>query len=222
LYKRRCCQFLTNILLPSLNLRIYSYLIQVGNIFLYRCRKNVKILSLIRNPYERNISHFFQDLPLWLSDYIVSNNIQSRQENRDLIKECFEEHFNFDYSRYWFKAEIERFSGIKLEDCKFDYDKGLARGQKGKYQILIIRMDRLSKAQSELSEFVGAETNIGKRNVGDEKWYGSLYADFKNSYVPSDEVIKKSFDVDWVRAFYNVKEIETMKYNAKHPKTMCK
>lgn len=215
LYRRRCCQFLTDNLLPTRKSRIYSDLIQKVASFLYQRRRHVKIITLVRDPYERNLSHFFQDLHFWLCYHIISKRVKSRRENKELIRECFENSFNFDYARYWFKEEIERFTGIKIRDCDFDHVKGIGTARKGRFSLMVVRMDKLSNCEQEISSYVDAEVRISRKNVGDAKWYGSLYADFKKNYRPPDEVIEKSFDADWVHLFYDKREIAFMKDKAK-------
>src|SRR5690606_36064217 len=112
LYNRKCCKFYQEITSHS---TLKTYLIDKVKLFLFKRRKTIKIITLVRNPYERNVSHYFQDLQFWLPDYTLSLR-GFRTEKPDLVKECFEKKFNFDYARNWFKEELTSFSGIKLEE----------------------------------------------------------------------------------------------------------
>ncbi|WP_268225534.1 putative capsular polysaccharide synthesis family protein [Sinomicrobium oceani] len=221
LYDRRLCQFYIDSRQVSKSVKIKHYLLSRLRVSLIKRRKKVKIITLVRNPYDRNVSHFFQDLQFWLSYHSLKKE-EFREENKDLIKECFEESFNFDYATNWFKEEIERFCGIKIqEDCEFDISKGVGTVIKGKYELLILRTDKLDNLEEEIAKFVGYKVVINRTNVGEAKWYSCVYKEFKNSYIPSETVLYNTFDTDWVKKLFSENERDAMiekarNFNNKH------
>src|SRR5690606_30212107 len=84
-YGRRCCDFFSANMFPSNWAKMKHYFANEIRLFLYKRRKKVKIITLVRNPYERNVSHFFQDIHFWLPYHILSKKGESRRENKDLV-----------------------------------------------------------------------------------------------------------------------------------------
>lgn len=213
LYNRRACKFYADVLLSSPLKKIKSYFINYLKRICLGNRRKVKIITIVRNPFERNTSHFFQDLQFWLPYYSL-NSRDFREENPNLIVDCFEQFYNFEYAQNWFREELTRFSGIKIEECNFDKERGFGVVKKGQFEVLFLTMEKMDSLEKEISEFLGREIKLIRQNSGGKKWYNLLYKEFKANYQPSSNVIKKSFEADWVSKFYTTEYIEKMKTNA--------
>lgn len=213
LYNRKSCKFYAEASLKSPFKKLKSYFINSLKRICLANRRKVKIITIVRNPYARNISHFFQDLQFWLPYYSL-NSRDFREEKPDLIVDCFEETYNFEYAQNWFNEELTRFSGIKIEECNFDKERGFGVVKKGKFEVLFLTMEKMDSLEKEISEFLGREIKLVRQNSGGKKWYNLLYKEFKANYQPSSKVIEKSFGADWVSKFYTIEDIEKMKNKA--------
>lgn len=68
-------------------------------------KKQVRIISLVREPIGRNISMFFQSLPFWMAAKYLNDDSAVRSERSQLLHEAFEEHVNHQYPLEWFDNE---------------------------------------------------------------------------------------------------------------------
>src|SRR5690606_28636264 len=79
-----------------------------------RFRREVKIITVIRDPIERNVSMFFQDFPFWYIAYRKDNQSVSRFSDSSLIEDMYEDVFPHSYVDSWFDKEIKRLTGIDV------------------------------------------------------------------------------------------------------------
>src|SRR5690554_1159256 len=143
-----------------------------------RRSSDVKIVSLVRNPFDREVSQFFQDLEHWLSYYALKHGVDKRLEMADFVERCFEHAYDFDYAAGWYHREIGRLTGIDLEDYEYDLDKGHAFAERGKYKVLLIRLDKLEVCKEVLENFLGRKVETSDTNRGEKKWYEPIYRKF--------------------------------------------
>lgn len=152
--------------------------------FLFRRAKNVKIVTFIRRPEERNPSMFFQDLPFFVTSYLLkssSKNSLSRIEDPELLANVYANFFDLNYGANWLESELSRFTGISVD--QFDLGHSDYKKLEGyNFQIFIGKIENLNRYISELSVFVGQPLNIDRlSNRASHKWYAPLYSDFKVS-----------------------------------------
>ena len=150
-----------------------------------RSRPKTKIISLVREPLDRNIAMFFQDLHFWLSAYIEKYPHRMRDEGQELLVDAFNELFPHDYPCTWFDREVKQLTGIDVFEHPFDRSEGYSIITNGPYELLVLRLDQLSALLSEISDFVGSEVLLPQANRGDAKWYADAYRQFKADYQPS-------------------------------------
>lgn len=148
--------------------------------FFIRMRKEVKIIVPLREPADRNVSMFFQDLPFWYVDYFSKNKVYAKGEGIAILQDVFMRAFPHDSCDAWFDKEFARFTGIKLEDVAFDVDKKTGYAKKGRYKCMFIHHDMISRPEgvAEIGRFVGKDLHIQDSNRGRHKWYSQAYRDF--------------------------------------------
>jgi len=79
-------------------------------------RKSTDIIVPLRQPWERNLSMFFQDLPFWYVQHFVENRAKQKREGLGLLKEIFEQTFQHDACDAWFEKEFCRLTGISFDE----------------------------------------------------------------------------------------------------------
>lgn len=145
-----------------------------------------KIVCYVRQPADRNISMFFQDLPGYLvkAEHGFPRGFATRlTANRDdtgidhlvnVFRQCFD-HRSPDK---WFDQELRRLTGIDVFSHPFDHAKGFAAISEGGWHVFIGRIESLSEHIGDLEGFLGHELALTARNVASEKWYGCVYKQF--------------------------------------------
>jgi hypothetical protein len=154
----------------------FYYLIRRG----IRRRSKLKVITLVRDPISRNVSMYFQDLYYFLAYYFseIRPNRDSREEDIDILIDCFRETFDHRYPLDWFDKEFKRFTGVDVYEYAFDSNAGCTKIERGGISLLIIQTERLSDCWHVVEEFCGRKLELRKDNRGERKWYGPLYSEF--------------------------------------------
>ena len=174
---------------------------------LYRFRKEVKIITLIREPVSRNISMFFQSLPYWVIEYqtgIATNGVGvgARYEGDEFLQQCFQSVFPHDYPSDWFDVEFYKFTGIDVYAQSYDKDVGYKTYKNGRYNVLLIDMKRLNELSNVVSEFVGQEVVLQDKNKATNKWYAPFYPAFKKAIASDEAYNRKMESTKYYQHFY--------------------
>lgn len=133
----------------------------------YKKRRNVKIISLVRDCPSRLVSLVFQNLRRD-TDYSV-DDINSRISG-----------FNPGQGSDWFSREFFGATEVDVFAEPFDVDKKYAVYNQPGMDILLMRVDlNDNKKEQIISEFLGKPISIAHANVSANKWYGDLHNEFK-------------------------------------------
>ncbi|MCP4051834.1 MAG: hypothetical protein GY739_02010 [Mesoflavibacter sp.] len=157
----------------------------------FKSKSHIDIITVVRNPLDRNISMFFQALPFWLSNSLSGYKNKGESENRfegiDVLFTSFINDFNHSYPLTWLDDEIKEFSGIDIYKRPFDLDTGYKIFEKGKYRILLLEFNYLPIATHILEDFLQHKVTLEHKNTGSKKWYGEVYKNFKKELIlPKD------------------------------------
>ena len=166
-------------------------------------RPEVRIVTFVRDPLERNISMFFQNLAHWLALDDVRHVRDTRIEWDALLADAFERSFNHEYALDWFDRELKRLTGIDVFARPFDAGQAATVFERGRYRVLLVRYERLREATARIADFVGTGSiDLARVNRGERKWYGALYAEFKRDYQAPPELLQRLYDSRYARHFY--------------------
>jgi len=196
----------------------------------YLSTRNIKIISLVREPIARDISYYFQAA---ISD--IENHIRGRISN-DFVKECRQTLLDYSVNRKqgidrindwldyiavngehgtefdWFDFEIKKLFGIDVYSKPFDREKGYCIIKKENIELLIIKMEFLNQMETVIKDFIGCESfELINDNVGELKSYSNMYKEMKQTITFPKEYMdfyyKNNKYMDW---FYT--EDEKKKY----------
>lgn len=163
--------------------------------------RTIKIITGVREPIERIISHQWQGI-IWLfqhNDTCIPLLIDENYNKRNLYLEMEEKYKELQgFRNYadisgWFEYYIERLFGIDVFEYPFDKKKGYSIINKGNISIFIYRLDKLSKLEKEIGEFAENDSFVLKKsNVASDKRYMFAYQQYINQVN-----IKKDFFILW-------------------------
>jgi hypothetical protein len=184
-----------------------------------RCRRRVKIVTLVRDPVARNVSMYFQDLPNRLAYYIneVKSNSRSR-EDIDLLVDCFRETFDQRYPLEWFDREMKRMTGVDVYAHPFDRITGRSLIEMDNTRVLVIQAERLRDNWAAVEEFCGRSLEWREDNRGDRKWYGTLYAEFLARFSLSPRELDEIYSSRYSRFFYSEEALAGFRQRWEGPK----
>lgn len=164
-------------------------------------RRDVKIITVVRDPVDRNISMFFQGLTFWIDEYIERHDKETRFSDMQWLHKVYEVSFCHGYCEAWFDKEIKKLSGIDVFSEPFDVQKGYALFSRGKYKVLVLRMEDIERNVSVISEFVERKVELKRTNEAERKWYSSVYREFKKSFDHKRDCVRKIADGRLARHF---------------------
>jgi hypothetical protein len=169
------------------------------------------IITAIRNPIDRMIGSFFQNLEGHLK--------MSRKEILQMDPQRLVEIFNqqFLHLEDYYPFLLSDTCDLDIFSVPFDFDKKYLRIDEDGMIFVAVRFEDIAKwdrilpaALPERSDF-----NFKPDNISENKWYGNLYREFKKNFKirkeDLDQMFNNSIHTRVIRHFYTDEEIDQMK-----------
>lgn len=183
--------------------------------------KEIKLVTMVREPIGRNISLFFQ----WteFSESETNFNFVSRSRKfpfeistpkNDLspLFEYFINHFTHDSHIDWLNNELSKTFGFQLLNESFDREQGFAIYQSERAKLLLLKLEHLDKSFEEAtSQFLGDGISLIKANEAKDKDIREIYLRFRNEIQLPQEYIDSVYNSEYVLHFYSQPEIDNFK-----------
>ena len=152
--------------------------------------RSIRFISGVRDPMARNISAFFQNLP---AEVTTIDQALERFEI-DVQQEVL-------VTRNWFDQHVRSVLGINVFEREADFSRG---GHVAAGNFLILRLEDPQEAREQaVARFLDLDSfSMPRVNVGSEKPYSALYAEFKKRFRPTKALVEATFDSQYVNHFY--------------------
>lgn len=159
---------------------------------------NLLIITVIRNPIDRNISAFWQNVDDMCPDW---KNLSTNE-----IINNFNQNYNHNHTDQWIK---EYFKTININFDTFIFDT------KNKFNEIkddnnnTILISRYEDIEFMINNVYDKYLNVSnkKENISKDKIYAEKYSDFKKQYKLPKELIKLYQNHDTTKKFYSEEEI---------------
>lgn len=164
-----------------------------------------RIISLVRDPIERNLSALFESWEVYPPSY-------SQAEGPSALAEWFV--MNFDYSVLnWFDHEIINSTRINIYNTPFDHNSKKLLIETDRIKIMVLRKeDSQIQKKKNLEDFLDIpEINIGYSNISDLKNRSALWNTMRTSAKVSSILLDNVYKSRMVRHFYTDYEIEKLR-----------
>ncbi|NQT91098.1 MAG: hypothetical protein HQ558_07585 [Candidatus Omnitrophica bacterium] len=169
-----------------------------------------KIITGVREPVIREISDVFQNLERDMPDLDKDDEEASLERIRRHVLKIFKD-FNetTDYTCCWFDKELKDVFSVDVYASDFNKEAGYKIYSSDKGDILLIRLEDLSRcAREAFQEFLGIENfSLSKDNIGDKKWYSALYRWLLDSIIIPRDDLDRIYSSRYARRFYTEEEI---------------
>lgn len=165
--------------------------------------KEIKIISLSRDPIERNVSAYFQNLDT------------TQLDSHRYLSEEFMAYATHFVPLYWFDLEIKKYLNVDIFEFEFDSSAGYSIVQKDNISILLMQFEKLPTLSNYIAKFLGLDefnliSDKKQGNVSSAKWYYPGYLKLKNELSFPKEFIDYMYTSKYVKHFYNCNQIESM------------
>jgi hypothetical protein len=178
-------------------------------------QKRWRIVTLVREPIQRNISAFFQTLNLHGKGLGFAKRIDHGQDE-NLIGDMLHYFVTMlDHSRpfEWFDVELKEHFGIDVLGAGFPKEKGyeIFRGEYA--DALVIRLEDLNRCAADaFHEFAGIENfRLEKKQDSGKKYYAATYKEFLQQAKFPKAFLNKMYDSEYARTFYSECEIDAFR-----------
>jgi len=160
--------------------------------------KPVKIISAVRNPFERNESSFFTSFYRHVEGSTDFNNYSIEE----LVK-LYLKYFPHRYPLDWFDYELKVNFGIDIYDFKLS-DPGFVKAEIGNRSILVLKSEMEDHEKCELiQDFLGVEDfELIRENEAKDKSYSECYRQFKKEVEYPDKLKKEIMGSKFYQFFY--------------------
>ena len=171
-------------------------------------RTTWNVISLVRDPVQRNVSAFFESLTEVIPD------VYERQERDDIapaeLENAFLDRFDHDAPLSWFQSQLEPVFGIDVFAAPFDTEQGYATYEGPGARLLVIRLENLMEyGQTAIGEFLGLDQfELVTANIARDKRYANLYSEFERSVTLPVSYLERMYESRFARHFYRAAEIE--------------
>jgi len=215
LYNNRPCYVVgkqrRNTLIKKMQGKLYDGLRRAA----IKSRKKIKIITLVRDPYSRNVSAFFQDFAYWMYEYACQTTELQRTHNTEgIIYTVYDNLFSHTYGINWFDDEFKKLTGINIYKHDFDKEQGYSIIKEGKYEVLVLTLEKLDKAWAAIEEFAGLKMELKNSNLSTSKWYGGMYADFVRYYKPAENYLDMLYNSPMSGHFYSDVDLQAFREKA--------
>lgn len=155
--------------------------------------KKRKIISMVREPLERDYSAFWQAytegvdlawrMPFFCGDFDEMYSMfvhclrEGTQKTRELLGTSFVETWRDEF--LWYDEEFKKYLGIDIYSYPFDREVGYTIIEEGNYSIFLYKLECFDKILPKLAEFLEVENLDGENdNEAIRKTYSITYQEF--------------------------------------------
>lgn len=162
--------------------------------------EGVRIVTLVREPLERNVSAYFHNLALLapeLSDEDVAGHVEK-----------FLEVYPHGVPLRWIDEELSRALGFDFYALPFDRSARYSYYEIDRLQICVMRTDAEDEQKSAaLERLVDEWVPILASNVSSKKSYASIYKRVREAVAMPKPLIERAYNSRYVQHFWTPEEI---------------
>jgi len=184
--------------------------------------RQLKIITLVRDPIGREISNLFQNIEIFNRHLINEKKQVKIDVALKLIQKKIElKLLDVDYSIHWFDDEFKKGLSVDIYDHPFDKEKGYSIIHKKNMDILILKLEKLNTCfNSAINDFfnIQIDKKLVEANIGSKKTYSNEMAYIKNNLTLDPGICKNIYSEKYVNHFYSEDEINDLiaKWSGSH------
>jgi len=168
-------------------------------------KKQVKIISLTREPIGRNIAAFFQNFERETGEKYEKSNFTLQE-----LMDIFINFFPHSTPLNWFDRHFKPFLGIDIYEHPFPKEQGYLRINKDNVDLLILKLEISDSVKEKaIAEFLGLKQfKLVRTNVGEDNNYADMYKEFKENIKLPLSYVEEMCSSKYFNHFYTVEEIK--------------
>jgi hypothetical protein len=170
---------------------------------LARNHHQAKVITLVRDPINRNISAFFENLKTLLREEDI-NHYDFKTYTKAFLEE-YPQHVPLE----WFDKEPKEVLGIDIFDHPFPKESGTLRIEKGHVDWLVLKAEIADRVKEEaIRDFLGIPAfSLTRTNSSSDRVYAEAYAGFQGAIVLPQSYLDEMINARYTRHFYAESEL---------------
>lgn len=162
--------------------------------------KEVTVISAVRDPVDRAVSDFFQNLDRYTPDrryprpgqYTVADYLS-----------FFENGVNIFRHTDWFEEQFCGLFGLDLYGDEFDSGAGYQIVSRDNIKGGVIRYDRLTDSAAKFTnDLLGVDLRLRRNNDSANKAYSNVYPEFKKALALDHKTLEELYGLRHVKHFF--------------------
>jgi hypothetical protein len=169
-------------------------------------KRGAKFITLVRDPINRNISAFFENIQNYVSEPL--DQVFDTGNLTKLFLEKYPQHVPLD----WFDIEPKVVLGIDVFNYPFPKEKGFLQITKGKFDWLIIKteIDDRTK-ENTIRDYLKIDVlSLKKLNLTTDKAFGNYFDRFKKELKLPKDYLEKMKNAKYTNHFYTSSELDIL------------
>lgn len=164
-------------------------------------KKKVRIITVIRDPYKRSVSHFFEILSILQEKY----NLGSIEYYDNSIEKYYDLYINKTYFQDWFEYEFMWMMNLNLGQVNFDKEKKYGITKVNNVEILIIDISMMINDFAIVNRFLELDSiELLHENNSKDKWYKEIYSEFIQNHKLITKEFNNYYDNEIVNKFFDL------------------
>jgi hypothetical protein len=168
----------------------------------------IKCISPVRDPIRRNLSAFF-----FTDERFTGEKIAEGRLSIEVLLDCFLREYAHDVPLTWFDVEMKQTLGVDVYKHPFAQADGFQVISEGACDVLLLKCEMDDGRKTEIvRDFLDIDSfRLQSRNRGQDKDYGSIYAEFTSSVSLPDSYLDRLCNARYTKHFYSQEEIAAMR-----------
>ena len=175
--------------------------------YLLEKQRKYKVISLFRNPIERNLSAFFEafEIHMGVPAHVYKGSLED-------IETAFYKKLDHSYCKNWFDTHLKAGIGVDVYEYAFAKANGYTTINTENVDLLVLKssLDDQIKAQL-VGDFCSVSNfTLKNMNVTDAKKEAKLYADFKSHIRFSKDYLEDQLESKYMHHFFTEEEKQAL------------
>ena len=180
------------------------------------------VMSPVRDPVARDVSYFFECLPMFYPELVASENVNQLLEKFYEVIEAIDENPASSMMSYvshpttWFDDEIKPLFSIDVFDQPFDFDRGFSVYHSPNANLVVPRLEDFDRClESALCALLNRQkVEILNTNRAADKFerapFYRLYKEFQSKVAPSQQYLDSVYNSKFSKHFFSSSELEKL------------
>lgn len=179
-----------------------------GYLPLLKRKPKLKMITLVRDPLSRHVSHYFHNFHRHVG-------VEFRNSNHtiDELKHIFLRDPQFQQPPVWFDEHIKAEFGLDIFDYPFSKERGYSVIKQDQIELLVLKLEVADAVKVEaIAQFLGIRPfTIGRTNIANKKDYAQTYSSFRKTVPFPKTYLDTMYNSRYANHFYTEQEISNFR-----------